>query len=64
MKITVLHGDGSMETLQIAGDLRCAEGQHLRRVQDDDLEHFFTPDGHFDGRGRALNSTPDRKSGV
>ena len=58
MKITVLHGDGSTETLKIAGDLRCVEGQHLHRVQDDDLEHFFTPDGHFDGRGRALNATP------
>lgn len=58
MKITVLHDDGSMETLRLAGDLRCVERQHLHHVQADDPEHFFTPDGHYDGQGRALNPTP------
>ena len=58
MKIKVLHEDGSIETLTLAGDLRCVEGQHLHRAQADALEHFFTPDGHYDGWGRALHPTP------
>ena len=58
MKIKVLHEDGSSETLTLAGGLRCVEGQHLHRVQADDLDHVFTPDGHYDGWGRALNATP------
>ena len=58
MKIKILHEDGSIDTLTLAGDLRCVEGQHLHRVQADNLEHFFTPDGHYDGWGRALNATP------
>ena len=58
MKIKVLHGDGSTETLTLAGDLLCLEGRHLHDVQAHDLEQFFTPDGHYDGSGRALHATP------
>ena len=58
MKIKVLHGDGSIETLTLAGDLRCVEDRHLHRTQTSDLKHFFTPDGHYDGWGRALDETP------
>ena len=58
MKIKVLHDDGSIETLTLAGDLQCVEDQHVRGGQTDDLEHVFTPDGHYDGRGRALDATP------
>ncbi|MDP6580280.1 MAG: hypothetical protein QF681_06465 [Vicinamibacterales bacterium] len=58
MKIKVLHDDGSTETLTLTGDLVCLESRHFRRFQADDLEHFFTPDGHYDGSGRALHATP------
>ncbi len=58
MKIKVFHKDGSIETLTLRGDLRCVERPHLHGVQGDDLEHFFTPDGHYDRWGRALNTTP------
>ena len=58
MKIKVLHGDGSVETLTLAGGLRCVERQQLHRVRGDSLGHFFTPDGHFDGSGHALDATP------
>jgi hypothetical protein len=58
MKIKVLHDDGSAETLTFEGDLLCLVGQHLHRAQADELEHFFTPDGHYDGSGRTLYATP------
>ena len=58
MKIKVIHEDGSIETLTLTGGLRCVEGKHLHRIHAADREHFFTPDGHYDGWGRALNVTP------
>ena len=58
MQIKVLHDDGSIETLTLTGDLLCLEGRHMHRAQTDDLAHFFTPDGHYDGCGRALHPTP------
>ena len=58
MKIKVIHEDGSIETLTLTGGLRCVEGKHLHRIHAADREHFFTPDGHYDGWGRALNATP------
>ena len=54
MKIKVIHEDGQVETLTLTGGLLCVEGKHLHRIQAADREHFFTPDGHYDGWGRAL----------
>jgi hypothetical protein len=52
MRIRVQHEDGSVEVITVAGDWRATEGKHLNRITDQNgFEHFFTPDGYYDGWG-------------
>ena len=55
MKIRVQHEDGAIETLAVGGSWTVVEGKHLDRLRDvNGFEHFFTPDGYYDGWGAAL----------
>src|SRR5438034_1151977 len=58
MKIVVLHEDGRSETLTLFGEWECIEGKYLHRLRNGGFEHFFTPEGFYDGWGGAVNATP------
>ena len=55
MKVNVLHKNGSVETLTLSKNMTYVEGgldlQSI--IQSPDLDHYFTPDGYYDGWGRG-----------
>lgn len=58
MNIRVQHEDGRIETLELPGEvLRVVPGVRLDRLVADDLEHFFTKDGFYDGWGRGVRGS-------
>ncbi len=59
MRLRVQHEDGRLETVELLGErLQIVRGHLLDRIVADDLEHFFTKDGYYDGWGRALSASP------
>jgi len=54
LKLVVVREDGTLETISLEGKWEVVEGLHLNRLRSDaGLEHFFTPDGHYDGWGNG-----------
>ena len=52
MNLIVVCEDGTLETISLEGKWEVVEGLHLNRLRNDaGLEHFVTPDGHYDGWG-------------
>jgi hypothetical protein len=61
MKLRVQHKDGRMETLELHGTWTCAEGEILNRMTNENgFEHFFTPDGYYDGWGGCVTCPPSQ----
>jgi hypothetical protein len=61
MKIRVQHKDGTMETITLVPpitDIRDGERLHSLKCGDG-TDHYFTPEGYYDGWGRAVNATFD-----
>ncbi len=63
MKLRVQREDGSIETLELCGTWVFQEGKLLGRItREGGCEHFFTPEGYYDGWGSNLvpagGSTP------
>ncbi len=63
MKLRVQREDGRIETIEIAGQWIAAEGEVLNRLSGDFVDHFFTPDGHYDGWGGSVHLTDDERAG-
>ncbi len=59
MKVKVLREDGSVETLTLSGNMICVNGSLLNQIQDPNLDHYFTPDGYYDGWGRGVGRSED-----
>ena len=61
MKVKVLHKNGSVETLTFSKNMTYVEGgldlQSI--IQSPDLDHYFTPDGYYDGWGRGVGRSDD-----
>ena len=52
MRLRVQRRDGSMETIELLGDQMVAEpNPSLARLTGARMEHWFTPDGYYDGWG-------------
>jgi hypothetical protein len=52
MKVRVQHRKGRIETLTLTGSVSVLYGERLNRLVDENgFEHFFTPDGYYDGWG-------------
>ena len=63
MKIRVQREDGRIETLELCGTWVFQEGKLLGRiVQENGFEHFFTPEGYYDGWGSYV--TPSGSEGT
>lgn len=61
MKLQVLHEDGSVETLELGGQLKIVEGEYLNRIVcANGFTHFFTHEGEYDGWGAGVSETPAR----
>lgn len=58
MKLLVQHEDGTIETINLAGEWRVQEGPLLNRIVGNGYEHFFTHDGYYDGWGAGVSETP------
>ena len=54
--VKVVHADGRIESLRLRiGNAEIRDGESLSCiVSSDGTEHFFTPDGFYDGSGRAV----------
>ena len=63
MNLRVQHEDGRHETLVLEGTIRIETGTYLDRVLTDDVEHFFTKDGYYDGWGPAAPPKRSRPPG-
>ena len=62
MRIRVEHENGRIEALTLRGTWHCVEGKYLNRLVDENgFEHFFTPDGHYDGWGGRVRESRRRK---
>ena len=58
MKIRVQREDGRIETLELCGTWVFQDGKLLSRMtQESGYEHFFTPEGYYDGWGSCLIPT-------
>jgi hypothetical protein len=65
MKLRVQHEDGSIEVLTLSHEWRVIEGKHLNRIVDGNgFEHFFTPEGHYDGWGGNVRQPQDAADDV
>ena len=55
MKLRVQREDGRIETLDLCGTWVFQEGKLLGRIaHESGYEHFFTPEGYYDGWGSSL----------
>ena len=55
MKLRVQREDGQIQTLELRGTWVFREGKVLGRlVHESGDEHFFTPEGYYDGWGSYL----------
>ena len=54
--VKVVHADGRIESLRLRiGYAEVRDGELLNCIVGaDGTEHFFTPDGYYDGSGRAV----------
>jgi len=58
MKIRVQREDGQIETLELCGTWVFRDGEILCRVtHESGSEHFFTPEGYYDGWGSCVVPT-------
>jgi hypothetical protein len=56
MKLLVQHRDGTREVLTLSGTWSVIEGKLLTRLcSTAGFEHWFTPEGFYDGWGKAVN---------
>ena len=55
MKLRVQREDGRIETLELCGSWVFRDGKLLcRMAHESGYEHFFTPEGYYDGWGSCL----------
>ena len=55
MKLRVQREDGRIETLELCGTWVFQDGKVLGRItHESGYEHFFTPEGYYDGWGSCL----------
>ena len=61
MNLRVERRDGRIETITVVGPAEIHHGEGLNHQHSaEGLDHYFTPDGHYDGWGRAaLGMTPE-----
>lgn len=58
MKIRVQREDGQIETLELCGTWVFRDGKLLGRLaHESGSEHFFTPEGYYDGWGSCVVPT-------
>ena len=67
MKIRVQRREGNIEIISVVGPLVVTEGGILSYFNSaEGMDHYFTPDGYYDGWGMACNipSTKENKPPV
>ena len=64
MKLRVQRGDGSIETISLVGpaEIHHSKGTNLIRSASG-MDHYFLPDGSYDGWGMALPSVSVEDAG-
>ena len=55
MNLRVQREDGSIETIELSGNVRIEEGEAIDCVVAGDREHFFTKAGFYDGWGMPMS---------
>jgi hypothetical protein len=61
VKLRVQREDGRIETLELSGTWVFRDGKLLSRMtQEDGGEHFFTPEGYYDGWGNRMRARVER----
>ena len=59
MKIRVQRRDGRIETISVVGPAKIHHGDGLDHLHSaDSLDHYFTPEGYYDGWGKAVAGEP------
>ncbi len=65
MKLRVQREDGRIETLELCGTWVFQEGKLLSRMlHESGYEHFFTPEGYYDGWGSHLPLSAPEGAGL